>query len=100
MNYLEITIKTIPAEIEDYIRGQFARTPSCQWTTGVTVETQDSMSRQFQYWIENRFTDANFLKAYDKYLHKGAVDMINALKIDTTGWKDGYDANHEYKDKV
>lgn len=87
---------SIPAEIEDYIRGQFARTPSCQWTTGVTVETQDRMSRQFQYWIENRFTDANFLKAYDKYLHKGAVDMINALKIDTTGWKDGYNPDHDY----
>ena len=86
----------IPAEIEDYIRGQFARTPSCQWTTGVTVATQDVMSRQFQYWVAGALTDAKFLKAYDKSLHQGAVDMIEALGIDTTGWVDGYDSKYSY----
>ncbi|MBR2968786.1 MAG: extracellular solute-binding protein [Clostridia bacterium] len=86
----------IPAEIEDYIRGEFARTPSCQWTTGVTVATQTDMSRQFQYWIANRYDDARFLKNYDSKLYKGAVDMINALGIDTSGWKNGYDENYNY----
>ena len=89
-------ITIIPAEIEDYIRGEFARTPSCQWTTGVTVATQTDMSRQFQYWIANRYDDARFLKNYDSKLYKGAVDMINALGIDTSGWKNGYDENYNY----
>ena len=86
----------IPAEIEDYIRGSFARTPSCQWTTGVTVSTQTSMSRYFQYWIADRYNDGAFLKKYDEYLHNGAVDMITALNIDTTGWSDGYNLDHNY----
>lgn len=86
----------IPAEIEDYIRGEFARTPSCQWTTGVTVATQNTMSRYFQYWVAGKYSDDQFLKSYDKKLHEGAVEMIGALGIDTSSWKNGYDPDHNY----
>ena len=86
----------IPAEIEDYIRGEFARTPSCQWTTGVTVATQSSMSKSFQYWIAGRYDDARFLASYDKKLYEGAQTMISALNIDTRGWTNGYDPDYDY----
>lgn len=89
---------TIPAEIEDYIKGGFARTPSCQWTTGVTVDTQDTMSRYFQYWIAGKYSDAKFLKSYDKKLYDGAQTMIDALQIDTSGWTNGYNSNYNYGD--
>ena len=82
----------IPSEIEEFIRGEFARTPNCQWTRGVTVATQTTMSRHFQMWLQGnaKYGDDRFLKDYDKALHQGALDMINALGIDTSGWKDGY----------
>ncbi len=86
----------IPAEIEDYIRGQFARTPSCQWTVGLTVDTQETMSRYFQYWVSDRYTDAKFLENYDKKLYEGAQNMIKALGIDTSGWSNGYNASYNY----
>lgn len=80
----------IPAEIEDFIRGEFARTPSCQWTRGVTVATQNTMSRYFQYWVAGRHSDDQFLKNYDEKLYEGTLNMINSLKIDTSGWTNGY----------
>lgn len=86
----------IPAEIEDYIRGEFARTPSCQWTTGVTIETQDKMSRYFQYWIGGRYDDNTFLERYDKELYTGCINMIDALGIDTSDWTNGYNENYNY----
>ncbi len=86
----------IPAEIEDYIKGEFARTPSCQWTTGVTVATQNAMSRYFQYWIADRYSDAKFLEGYDKKLYEGAQVMIDSLGIDTAGWTNGYDPKFDY----
>lgn len=82
----------IPAEIEDFVKGEFARTPNCNWTTGVTVSTQDKMSRAFQYWVRDAYNDDRFLQRYDENLHAGALDMIAALGIDTTGWTDGYGA--------
>ncbi len=87
---------SIPADIYDFITGPFARTPNCQWTTGVTVSTQKSMSRYFQMWVSGKLSDADFLKRYDSGLHEGAVDMIGALGIDVSGWKDGYDPSHSY----
>lgn len=87
---------TVPAEIEDYIKGEFARTPGCQWTRGVTVATQTEMSRYFQYWVAGKYSDERFLQRYDAKLHEGALDMINALGIDVTGWKDAYDPEHSY----
>ncbi|MGM9814187.1 MAG: ABC transporter substrate-binding protein [Candidatus Enteromonas sp.] len=86
----------IPAPIQDYIRGQFPRSPNCSWTSGVTVETQTKMSRYFQYWIAGRYDNARFFKNYDSELHRGAVDMIGKLGVDTTGWVDGYNPDFDY----
>ncbi len=89
----------IPYEIEEFIKGEFARTPNCQWTTGVTIATQDTMSRYFQYWITDSGKykdDGYFLEKYDKSLYEGALEMIDALDIDTTGWKNGYNASYKY----
>lgn len=84
---------TIPEEIKDFISGEFARTPNCNWTTGVTVTTQTTMSRYFQYWVAGKIDDDRFFNSYDKSLRDGALNMIDALGIDTTGWKDGYKGN-------
>ena len=86
----------IPADIEEYVKGEFARAPSCQWTTGVTVATQTTMSRYFQYWVLGAYDDARFFKGYDEKLYEGAQVMINALGIDTTNWKNGYKAGFDY----
>lgn len=86
----------IPAEIEEFMRGEFARTPSCQWTTGVTVSTQNTMSRYFQYWVAGKYTDEKFLQSYDKKLYEGALEMIAALGIDNSDWTDGYSPDYNY----
>jgi hypothetical protein len=54
------------------------------------------MSRHFQYWIADRYDDARFLKQYDSELYEGAMVMIDALGIDVSGWKNGYDENYNY----
>lgn len=83
---------TIPAEIEDFIRGTFARTPACNWTRGVTVATQTKMNRYFTLWINGNgaYDTDRFLQDYDKALYEGAQAMISALGIDTSGWTNGY----------
>jgi len=83
---------TIPAEIEDFMRGTFARTPTCNWTRGVTVETQTKMNRRFSLWLAGNasYGDDRFLKDYDAILYEGVQDMISALQIDTSGWTNGY----------
>ena len=87
----------IPAEIQDYIGGTFPRSPSCRWTTGVTIETQTDMSRYFQIWIEGKYkSDDQFFKKYDERLRDGALKMIDVLGIDTSGWKNGYNENYNY----
>lgn len=86
----------VPLEVVDYIKGNFPRTPNCNWTTGVTVDTQTKMSRYFQYWVSDRFNNEKFFKNYDKELHQGCMDMIAALDIDVSTWHDGYDPNFDY----
>ncbi len=83
---------TIPSDIEDFIKGTFARTPTCNWTRGVTVATQTRMNRFFTLWCANNknYGDDRFLKDYDAALYQGAQDMIAALQIDTSGWTNGY----------
>lgn len=86
----------IPSEVVEFLKRDFPRTPSCNWTTGVTVATQTKMSRYFQYWIADRYNNEKFFKNYDKELHQGCLDMINALNIDTSSWVDGYNPNFDY----
>lgn len=86
----------VPLEIVDFVKGNFPRTPNCNWTTGVTVDSQTKMSRYFQYWIADRFNNEKFFKNYDKELHQGCIDMINALGIDVSNWVDGYNPNFDY----
>ena len=83
---------TIPAELEDFICGTFPRTPACNWTRGVTVSTQTKMNRYFMLWCSGnaKYDDDRFLKDYDAALYSGALDMIEALGIDVSGWKNGY----------
>ena len=86
----------VPLEIVDFVKGQFPRTPNCNWTTGVTVDSQTKMSRYFQYWIADRFNNEKFFKNYDKELHQGCLDMIAALNIDVSSWTDGYNPDFDY----
>lgn len=86
----------IPSSIVDFIKGKFPRTPNCNWTTGVTVATQTKMSRYFQYWVNDKFDNKKFFTNYDRELHQGCLDMINALGIDSSAWKDGYDQDFDY----
>lgn len=86
----------IPAPIAEYIRGRFPRSPNCSWTSGVTVATQTKMSRAFQYWVLGKYSNSKFFAAYDRELHQGCLDMIAALGIDASSWKDGYRADFDY----
>lgn len=78
----------IPSAILPFIQGKFPRTPNCTWTTGVTVATQEVMSRQLQYYIAGRKTADEFILQYDKNLHDGLLTMIKALDIkpNELGW--------------
>lgn len=86
----------IPPQIADYVKGEFPRSPNCSWTSGVTVATQTKMSRYFQYWIQGKYSNAKFFAAYDKELHQGCLDMMNALGIDGSSWRDGYNPDYDY----
>jgi ABC-type glycerol-3-phosphate transport system substrate-binding protein len=88
----------VPAVIEDFLTGSFARTPDCSWTTGVTVTTQDTMSRYLQYYLAGRYTQSHtktiedFYDDYDAALYEGCTTLINSLGIDPVqkGWINGY----------
>jgi len=83
---------TIPDSILPFIQGKFARTPNCSWTTGSTVTTQETMSRQLQYYVAGRRSADEFFKVYDEALYSGTLTLLNSLGIDPAalGWTNGY----------
>ncbi|MBO4540617.1 MAG: carbohydrate ABC transporter substrate-binding protein [Bacilli bacterium] len=86
----------IPASVTEFLQQDFPRTPNCNWTRGVTVATRTKMSRYFQYWVADRYSNSRFFQNYDRELHQGCMDMIQALSIDTSGWDDGYNPDFDY----
>ena len=81
---------TIPNIILPFIRGLFARTPNSTWITGMTVTTQETMSRHLQYYVAGRRSVDEFFEVYDAQLYSGTIALMNSLGIDpkVLGWSD------------
>lgn len=79
---------TIPPELNTWFKQKFPKIPSCQWVTGPTVDSTNTMSRYLEMWVDGYITDQQFKKEYDAALKAGINSQIQAMNIDTSTWKE------------
>lgn len=76
------------ALLDGWLSQEFPEMPDCKWPLGFTTAQNSIINRKFVQWINSTdpAADEEFYRAINEAQRAGAMELVEKLGIDTTGW--------------